>query len=486
MKPLRSINDLKRDTRGTILVFWAMSLAVFLGIIALSFDLGRIGVTHTELQSFSDSVALAAAGELDGRADSITRATAAAANLISDFQTFGSGGRLLSGDSDYTLTFFEELPASDLSAMTAVTTDPEKAAYVRATTTMQTVDLSFAAAFSALSGNDGPDNDVRASAVAGFTMYACDITPMMFCVPGPEWSADEHVGHSVLLRAGGNGAAWGPGDFGFLDPENVKVDPNGPCGGLNNQQLDRCLLSAVGSITQCFVQRGVDMEPGQKTGIEDAALNVRFDMYSATMNHNKNDINYAPAPNVIDGIVTKSCKADPNVVSNQDDTPLSVPLPPDDCMPGCGRFGNGDWSVGRAEYETVNYAGADPTGLSANATRYEYYLKEIEINGGALSTNAILPNANAETGRPQCAPQATSDPDRRVIIAAGIDCAANQIQGAAENVPVQEFVKIFLIQPGKVSGTKKFDIYGEIVGSAGGTGGGVAGATFHDVVQLYR
>ncbi|MFD0979747.1 pilus assembly protein TadG-related protein [Tropicimonas aquimaris] len=485
MKPLRSIRDLRKSTEGTILVFFGLSLGVFLGLVAMSFDLGRIGITQTELQAFADNVALAAAGELDGRDDSIDRARAAAANFITDHKSFGSGDSVLSGDADYALTFFKSLPASDLSAMNDVASDPREAAYVRATATASTVDMTFAAAFSALTGNAGPEGVVRASAVAGFTMYACDITPMMFCVPGPTWSADDHKGDTVLLRTGGQGAAWGPGDFGFLDPQNVKVDPNGPCGGLKGPQLDRCLIGAVGSITQCFVQRGVDMEPGQKVGIEDAAINVRFDMYSATMNKEKNDPNYAPAPNVIDGLVTQGCKADENVVSKKDDTPLSVPLPPDDCFPSCGRFGNGIWATGRANYEAINYAGTTPPALPLNATRYEYYLKEIELSGGPLSTNAILPG-NSESGRPQCAPKAAPDPDRRSIIVAGIDCAANQIQGAATNVPVQEFVKIFLLQPGKVSGAQQFDILGEIVGSAGGQGGGGSGATFHDVVQLYR
>ena len=83
----------------------------------------------------------------------------------------------------------------------------------------------------------------------------------------------------ILLRSGGQGAAWGPGDFGFLDPAKLEVDGDGPCGGLTGVKLDACLLGAEGTITKCFSQRGVDMEPGQKVGIEDAIFNVRFDIY---------------------------------------------------------------------------------------------------------------------------------------------------------------------------------------------------------------
>ncbi|WP_068109049.1 pilus assembly protein TadG-related protein [Tropicimonas marinistellae] len=487
MKPFRTLRDLHREEDGTILVFWGVSLGVLLGIVALSFDLGRVGITQTEMQSFTDHVALAAAGELDGRTDSIDRARSAAANFIVDRKSFGDGDSTLAGTADYTLTFFETLPSSDLSALTDVATDPRDAAFVRVTATASTVEMTFAAAFSALTGASVEDRAVGATAVAGFTMFACDITPMMFCVPGPTWEADKNRGQTVALRAGGNGAAWGPGDFGFLDvADGVYVDPNGPCAGMKSRELDRCLLGAVGNITQCFAKNGVDTEPGQRVGIEDAAINVRFDIFSANMKKFSSNPDYAPAPNAIDGILTEGCKAELNVVSNKDDTPLSVPLPPDDCMPGCGRFGDGNWSVGRATYEDINYDGANPTGLPAGATRHQYYLKEIEMHGGALSTEALLPADNDETGRPQCAPQAAADPDRRVIIAAGIDCIGNEIQGKAADVPVQEFVKIFLVQPGKVSGEKKFDIYGEIVGSAGGAGGGGAEAIFHDVVQLYR
>ena len=89
------IKAFAKDEHGTILVFWAMSLAVMLGFVALSFDFGRIASTKSELQAFADHVALAAAGELDGQDDAITRAQAAAADMITDRQTFGAGGQTL-------------------------------------------------------------------------------------------------------------------------------------------------------------------------------------------------------------------------------------------------------------------------------------------------------------------------------------------------------------------------------------------------------
>lgn len=487
--PLSFIRGFSRDDRGGILPLWALSLMAMLGLVAMSFDMGRIGITRTELQSFADSVALAAAGELDGEADAITRATAAAANLVSDSKTYGSGDATLAGSGDYTLTFLSALPASDNTTPTAVTTNPRDASFVMVDVAQSNVALTIGAAFYRLSGATPIDSTAGARAIAGFTQYACDVTPLMFCVPSGTWDADANIGSMINLRSGGNGAAWGPGDFGFLDPAKFLADLEGPCAGKTGVNLDACLIGATGSITQCFVQRGVDMEPGQKVGIADAIFNVRFDIYKAIMNGERNDPDYAPAPNVIKGIVPNgggSC-----IGNNEAVSPDTVGLPRDDCfnpLPGtCGRFGDGDWSIGRTNYVNTNYGGVDPH--PAATTRYEYYLAEIAAAGGGASTTDILTGLS-ETGRPQCSSNQSSDPERRVVIAAGIDCVTNGIGGAATGVPVHQFVKVFLTEPVGDDGTSPptLDLWGEIIGRAdiGGAGSGGTGGVFHDLVQLYR
>lgn len=482
------ISRFAQSEDGALLVFWGLTLAIMLGLVAMSFDLGRIGIARSELQSFADSVALAAAGELDGAPDAITRATAAAANLVSDSKTYGTGGADLAGATDYTLTFLSSLPASDTGATTAVTNDPAEAYYVRVDVTPSNVGLTFGAAFFALTGNTPIDSTANASAIAGLTQYACDVTPLMFCTPSSTWDADDHIGEMINLRSGGNSSAWGPGDFGFLDPAKTLVDGGGPCAGKTGVNLDSCLIGAEGSITQCFAQRGVDIEPGQKVGIADAIFNVRFDIYKSIMNGEKNDPDYPPAPNVIKGIVPdngSSC-----IGANETLSTDTVGLPRDDCFGAgtCGgRFGDGDWDTGRTTYVATNYGGIDPHPLAE--TRYAYYLAEIAAAGGAGSDTAIL-SGKSETGRPMCSSNQSSDPERRVVIAAGIDCASNGINGAATDVPVQQFVKIFLTEPVGDDGNSPptIDIWGEVVGSAenGGAGAGGSGGLFHDVVQLYR
>lgn len=484
----RPITRFARDETGAILLFWAFALAVVLGIVALSFDLGRVASTQSELQSYADHVALAAAGELDGKADSITRATAAAAALIADSQTFGQGGQALSS-ADYTIDFFATLPASDLSAMVAPSPPvaPDKAVYARVTLTPRTVSYTFGAALQVLTGTARADPSVGASAVAGFTQYACDITPMMFCIPSPSFDADNPAtrGDMIRLRSGGNGAAWGPGNFGFLEPTTVALDASGNCAGSGGTGPTlRCVLGAVGNITQCFAVRGVNTEPGQKVGITNDALNTRFDMWSGAMKSEKNNPVYAPAPNVIKGIEPKSGGA--CNWNNPQATTDTAALPRDDCFGGCAPYGNGTWAAGRATYVAKNYGGADPH--PSASTRYAYYLAEIAAAGGAGASSPIL-SGRSETGRPMCSPNQSSDPDRRVIIAAGIDCTANPISGRATAVPVHQMVKMFITEPVVDNGqTNGLDIYAEIIGRADSPGSGSvgSGAIFHDVVQLYR
>ncbi|MCT2538602.1 Tad domain-containing protein [Sedimentimonas flavescens] len=499
---IKRFQAFRSDEAGTILVFWALCLTVVFGLVALSFDLGRYAITRTEYQSFADHVALAAAGELDGNAGAISRATAAAA-LISDRQHFGVADGVLTGGEDYTLTFYTTLPDSDLTVMTAVTTADSEAAYVRVDVTPTSVLGTFANIL-----QPGASGSVTASATAGFDTWACDVTPLMFCMP----EAPLVVGNQILLRSGGQGSAWGPGDFGFLDPSDMKIDENGPCAEyVKDWEADKvngggklyaCILGAVGGHNACFKKRGVDTQPGQRVGLGNAAFNVRFDMYDSVLNNANDDPAYAPAPNVIKGLVgngNAACiqgKEQPAGVDNQgvvNPTKQSIALPRDSCFNTAGstcRFGSGDWS--RTLYNDTNYGTGPGTGdvthlgVSSSSTRYEYYLAEI---AHWKTVNSILPATKEENGRPTCSKEPPAGPERRLIIAAGVDCKTNPVSGKTSNVPVEKFVKIFITEPVGSDGSSppSFDIFGEIVDFADGSGDQSGkGGLIRNMVQLYR
>ncbi|WP_420585315.1 pilus assembly protein TadG-related protein [Ruegeria sp.] len=499
-----SQHKFRKDEEGVILVFVGMCMAIIMGMAAITFDLGRLASTQTDLQAYTDHVALAAAGELDGNADAITRATAAASAMIQDKQFFAQGNQTLGSSADYSLRFLTGLPTpaadpeDDDSVAPFVTNIGADAVLVEVTATPRTVFLPFGRALSSLLGLTAPNEDVNAVAIAGFTQYACDVTPLMFCIP-PGWTANANIGSTVKLRTGGNGSAWGPGNFGFLDPTDYGINPNGPCAGLNGSSLYICLIAAQGNKGQCVAQRGVDTEPGQRNGIGSAIYNSRFDYFTSTMNNLRNDPDYAPGPQVISGWQRTGSNGNGNGGSCINGQPTastdSMPFPPDDCFATntCahgGRFGDGNWTNGKAAYLDMNYGNGPannltphPLGPPTGTTRYQMYLNEISKYGGSN----ILAN-RSETGRAQCSTPASTDPERRTYILAGVDCAANNVQGSAKDIPVKEFVKGFLIQPlANTSGTD-FDIFLEIVGQVGGggAGGNPNDGIFRDVVRLYR
>jgi Flp pilus assembly protein TadG len=64
--------------RGFSLLTTTVCLLVMVGMVGLALDLGRMYIAKNELQGFADAAALAAAFELDGTTQGITRATAVA------------------------------------------------------------------------------------------------------------------------------------------------------------------------------------------------------------------------------------------------------------------------------------------------------------------------------------------------------------------------------------------------------------------------
>jgi Flp pilus assembly protein TadG len=475
---LLPIRRLAEDDRGAVLVYVTVILAALFGIGALVIDIGRLASTQTELQSFADHLALAVAGELDGRPDAITRANAVLARSEwQDTQTFADGGRALTS-ADATVRYLSGLPVDDTASVTPfVTTDSLQAAFAEVTVTPRTIQNWLTGAVNALTGGALPaTSTAAATAVAGLDQYACDITPLMMCVPNASYSPVP--GRMINLKSQN---FWGPGAFGLLDVNGVNFDPNGPCGSPNQgANFFRCVVGARQAITRCFIRRnGVDIRPGQVTGSVAAGFNTRFDMYLNSLSSKQNDPDFAPAPNVVKGAGTSSGTGCVQNANGLDPYADSDPLPRDTCF-GSGstcsgsRFGNGTWD--KAGYLAANHSGASIAG----STRYQVYLNEITAAG----TGRILPTGKTESGRPVCSSSSPADPGRRVLVVAAIDCSTLP-SGNASDVPVIKYVRVFLTEPVGEDSTNA-DIWVEEIDEvqpyAGGTGGGVA----HDMTQLYR
>ena len=540
MRAADTLRRFRRDERGAIVIIVALALVVILGFAALSFDLGRTASTQSELQSYADNLALAAAGELDGDTNARQRARDAAAQIAADYADNGRFNDLtfLTVDlSDYELTFYASIPADDNDPLTDEAENDADARYVAARVAPQGVGLTVTRAFDALlpDGETRDDPEVGAVAVARFTQIACDITPMFFCIPEePGWRAEDNIGDMIELRSGGsNQGAWTPGNFGFLDPQDA-ISPGGPCenepdGGARR---DSCYFGAEQPATACFAQRGVDLSPGQQQGIA-RGLNYRFDIYPQGFHRQRADEPaYRPAPNVIVG-------EEGTGNSFETDT-----LPRDDCLDGgtCGRIGDGEISVDKLyEYFARNHGIADGSysfemragtpstisrepcaaedglecdnpevlggfydqdaydmitdwlrdiGEQRRAPRYEIYRSELNRAG---ASDPLLPQGGgdfqnkAETGRAVNAPTWSPNPDRRVLVAAGIDCSPDDgeaINGRNRGVPVEEFVRLFMTEP--AGDSSDFRVFTEVIGSASGEGLGQSAGIVRDLVELVR
>jgi hypothetical protein len=562
MTPASRIVRFARSEDGSLLVFFMVCTVTILGIVALSFDMGRRAATQTDMQAFADNVALAAAGELNGSASAIDRATRAASTVIN-----AANERIKAGTAGQTATltieqivFYRDLPPTDGPSSFAVSElrdpaslnykyrlpasdlgvppDPTQANYVGILLGAVDVDWMFANVFNS---SNLPDPAVRAIAVAGLSPWSCDVAPLMFCLPETGAAPTRlNPGTFARLRTARAGQVWQEGDFGFL---SVGIDPAGPCASIANvagQQA--CLITLSQRIASCFQTERADIVTGQRPSQETSIFNMGFDIYEQSMIQFASQPAFAPGPHSISGR-TATGPGDVCTKSGPSDT---MPFPPDDCYPACptGRFGDGVWQNGRNTYVATNYtiwdvpfdpAEEDPRTAvvpgsffdfpESGLSRYDFYLREIAraANGGVMpypgspygpdndggrgtatpeaisdyttwddywpdnfvGLNPIIPDAHgrADNGLPQCNPLASTDPDRRVILAAGIRCPAGTVTGNASDVRIEDFYRMFLLEPvpAGVGLPPDFELSVEVVQRLP-----VSSFAAHDVVQLYR
>src|SRR5947207_3302796 len=119
------VRKLGRDERGTVLVPFTLYLIAIMGMIGLALDGARTILVHNQLQDLADAAALAAAEQLDGAQDALTRADTAARSLTTNTPTRWydvSGAAILSGTDG--VKFYNSLDPD------TITTDPKTANYI--------------------------------------------------------------------------------------------------------------------------------------------------------------------------------------------------------------------------------------------------------------------------------------------------------------------------------------------------------------------
>lgn len=474
--------SLIREQGGSVVLYVTIALAVLMGMAALAIDVGRIETTSTQAKQAADAAAIAAASQLTGDPNAITRATNAAQStpLIQNRQTLGT----TPGDiAMVNIRFLTGLPPGDPGVPNDpsqldpfVTTNPLEANFVEVTTEQVVQTNMFIRAL-----GSGPTSTTSAISVAGNTVEWCQTTPFVICNPdeirvgpGAPFDLNYWIGKQFHIKASGSSAAWTPGDFGLADVEGVQSAPE-IARALAEDEPDLC------------VRAGINIKPGQTQSTR-TGLNTRFDMYENPFFGNpsaRSDPKIPPAPNIRKGMVRNPADSPGECTYIDAPSGQAKALPRDaTIIAGTSRFGQGVWNC--QDYWNTNFPGkALPAGCTsastpATKTRYGLYKEEID---GTLAADTTTASPAGETGQYQCHAAAPTSPERRVVYFAWINCIQDGpfTGNSAGPIDVKQPNPIagFLTEP--VGSPPNFDTFLEVVDPKSlGTN------PSHNVIQLYR
>ena len=450
------------DESGSVLIYVSLFMVIIFGFVGLAIDVSRITTSHSTARAAAESAAIAAARQLDGGTDSISRANMAASTFVGKTQFFSD--QAAEGNIAITMRYLTDLPDDDEAPIPAgfYTTVPADALYAEATTEL----LNHKNLFLPAVGVARTAN-VQAVAVAGQTSAVCRVTPLAICNPaeaaggaGAEFNYNEWVGKQILVKKGGPDSTWAPGNFGLLDATEGQGTPD-----LADQ------LAAVDGAEQCFSTK-LDTKPGSVNSLR-PALNTRFDIYqNPGFKNDYDNERYPPAQNVTKGFEWAASGA--NQCSSFTEPSTHMGLPRDNIFTSPsgdagGRFGNGKWDC--ATYWATNHPGvsvpdAGCTDNSNGFSRYQTYRYEIDNDMIPGKTAPPSGTNGPENGAPICYEGDTIDysaiEDRRIVHFAVMNCTEHNVQGNSEDVPSQAIVKAFLTEPAAGTGTD-IDVYLEVV-----------------------
>lgn len=516
----RSFRKLWRNDEGAVAPTVALSLTALIAAGGIGFDYARLASLDTELQQAADQAALAAATQLDQQSGATARAVAAAQSLLVNQTRFGNdgGGVTIATGTDYTdsggntvarVTFYSS--KTDAEAGTngygAGTGNDASAKFVK-------VDVAGRQAMYALTPVVGAirSGTIDASAVAGVGSAICKVPPVMLCNPDePSSNTNELLDFSPARGTGlrlVTGDATVPGNFGWLESgmgngtpalagELGYNVPQGPCqpttGVTTKTGMDTAVLSAFNTRFDVYAN-GNTTCPNQGGGTCNPALNTRKDLECPYTNSSGCKNNSTWAPVTYDPPYDSSTNAPTALPTDGSKDPPIMGYPHDLCHSGllskqtCGIKGSGVWDVNA--YFRVNYhmdetswraaMGAPYTSTTQIPARYDVYQWELaHTNQGGYGISVYQPIASsnpaqaafsfAASGNGGGVGASSTQPDRRVIAAAVLDCQALNAHGKTTNVPVPTWIKVFLTEPAMKRGsgstlyTGDKDVYVEFI-----------------------
>jgi Flp pilus assembly protein TadG len=437
------LTRLAADRSGGIAIYTALVMTAMVGAGAVAVDVGRMVVLQTQMQNAADSAALSAVTQLDGTSGARTRAQTVAQTTVQNMSGLSTGGTLPVS----TVQFFSQVSPSDVVATNDLT-----AFFVRVTLTPQSIDALSAPLLRLISsGSVSGSVTLGATATATTAPIICNAPPFMICDPSETSGASAdvrdpaNIGRQMLIKPGGGGG-FAPGNFGLL------CVPDG-AGGTDCGAS--AINEAIASVTpaQCY-DRLVTTATGSKTNEIRNGVNARFDKGTNTP-HN-------PAGNVV-----------------------NYPRDPD--ISGSVFYGNGSWDA--TGYWMAKHSGAPLPAALTGASRWQVYLYELNKPFARNGKRTIFPApsplpsgytlvtppaaavpvaaspSNASDNNFDGVPETTpvSDPKRRVVQAAILQCNALGVSGSHEYPTYGRYVELFLTET--VPGPPNADIYGEILGA---------------------
>ena len=515
MRP-RLLTNLARSQDAAVAPTVALSLFGLIAVGGIAFDYARMATLDTELQAAADQAALAAATQLDGKDGACSRAAYAAVNLVANQTRFANeaGGNLAvtvpletACDQTGNVRFYKT------KARAAAATDAD-AKFVEVTVNTREAFFALTPIVQALRSGA-----LTGTAFAGLGSAICKVPPVMMCNPNEPGSTDFSPAAGVGLRLL-TGDATAPGNFGYLDTD--AYDGNG------TPEL-KTLIGYDTPPGNCSPTTGVDLKTGNRPEVMDA-LNTRFDIFdsqncpqdvqnsgyfgscSASANVRKDLVQGTSGVCTTGGTgwveSSNPYRPDsPTPLTSSTGYPDVMGYPRDLChavkkdAQTCGVVGSSTWD--RDAYFHVNYnwdntTWKSQTGLNDNARRYEVYQWELNNkNVGGKGIGVAQPvSGKTAYGTPQCSPKtitpSASEPDRRRISVAVINCKALGLNGSEKGVTVLKWLDVFFVEPsikrgkGKNDFTAKDEVYVEVIeetkaGASGFTAGQV---TRRDVPYL--
>ena len=266
-RPMRGYAAAQRRQHGAVIITVALALLFLLGFMGIALDFGRLFVLRTELQTATDSCALAAAQELDGASDARDRAFSAGltAGNLNRVQFQGSNAGIAASD----ISFSSTLNGSYSSSFPYAT-----AKYAKCQRAQTGIKPWLLQALGAFSGNSAYGNSQSVSALAVATRAPSQtncLMPIGICQKSAGFSRGEWI--SGVTNS--NDEIEASGAFKWLDY-------TGPGGGAKEI---KDLLAGNGACNLPGTSATVtDASKNGKTNGAVDAWNTRFGIYKGSYN----------------------------------------------------------------------------------------------------------------------------------------------------------------------------------------------------------